>query len=163
MPHDATRKLHPSVLDRLIDDAPRGGPSAAEAPSWSVDRAKAAVKRDLEWLLNSRQVVADLPSPADQLDRSLLTYGLPDLAPAGMSNPAEQERLRRAILTAVARFEPRLARVEVLFEPVREIDRSIGFRINGLLRVEPEPEPVVFDSRVRLDTKSFVVRDGAGE
>jgi type VI secretion system protein ImpF len=159
-PTDPTRKLHPSVLDRLLDDGPRGAGGTTGAPSWSLERAKAAVKRDLEWLLNSRQLIAVLPSPPGHLGRSLLTYGMPDLAPSGLSNPAEQERLRRAIVEAIARFEPRLTRVEVTIESVREVDRSVGFRIDGLLKVEPEPEPVTFDSRVRLDTKSFVVREG---
>jgi hypothetical protein len=27
-----------------------------------------------------------------------------------------------------------------------------------MLKVEPEPEPVTFDSLLKLDTKSFVVR-----
>ena len=35
--------------------------------------------------------------------------------------------------------------------------RGVRFRIDGLLRVEPAPEPVTFDSTLRLPTKDFVV------
>ena len=157
----AGRKLLPSVLDRLIDDAPRGGPDPAEGQPWSLERARAAVKRDLEWLLNSRQVLVRLPADAGPLGRSALTYGLPDLASTSLSTPADQARLRRTIVEAIARFEPRLDHVEVTLEPAREHERAVRFRIDAMLKVEPEPEPVTFDSLLKLDTKSFVVRGEA--
>jgi type VI secretion system protein ImpF len=159
MPRPASdQKLSPSVLDRLMDEAPRVS-READGPAWSLDRAKAAVKRDLEWLLNSRQILASLPDEPGHLGRSVLTYGLPDLASTSLSNPADQARLCRAIVEAIARFEPRLAHVEVILEPAREFERSVRFRIDAMLEVEPEPEPVSFDSVLRLDTKSFIVRD----
>ena len=157
----ADQKLSPSVLDRLIDEAPRASREPDDGPAWSLDRAKAAVKRDLEWLLNSRQVVAGLPADPGELGRSALTYGLPDLASASLNNPSDQARLRRAIGEAIARFEPRLDHVEVTLEPAREHERAIHFRIDAMLKVEPEPEPVTFDSLLKLDTKSFVVRGDA--
>lgn len=157
----ADQKLSPSVLDRLIDEAPRASREPDDGPAWSLDRAKAAVKRDLEWLFNSRQVVAGLPADPGELGRSALTYGLPDLASASLNNPADQARLRRAIGEAIARFEPRLDHVEVTLEPAREHERAIHFRIDAMLKVEPEPEPVTFDSLLKLDTRSFVVRGDA--
>ena len=42
-----------------------------------------------------------------------------------------------------------------------EHERAIHFRIDAMLKVEPEPEPVTFDSLLKLDTKSFVVRGDA--
>jgi type VI secretion system protein ImpF len=155
---DIEQPLVPSVLDRLVDLEPKISTEPPASRSRSLVQVKDAVKRDLEWLLNSRQVVADLPDDPGELGRSALTYGLPDLASASLNNPADQARLRRAIGEAIARFEPRLARVEVTLEPAREHERAIHFRIDALLKVEPEPEPVTFDSLLKLDTKSFVVR-----
>jgi len=70
----ADQKLLPSVLDRLIDhDAPSG---AAANASMSFEQAtrvgqiRQAVKRDLEWLLNSKQVFLPLPATAPHLKRS---------------------------------------------------------------------------------------------
>jgi type VI secretion system protein ImpF len=157
----APRKLLPSVLDRLIDDAPGAAREAAGDRGWSVVQAKAAVKRDLEWLLNSRRVAASLPADPGHLGRSSLTYGLPDLAAFALANPADQARLRRAIEEVVERFEPRLTRVAVTLETGRDVERSVRFRIDAMLRVEPEPEPVSFDSVMRLDTQAFVIRDGS--
>jgi type VI secretion system protein ImpF len=155
----APRKLLPSVLDRLLDNAPGTSSEAVGDRGWSVAQAKAAVKRDLEWLLNSRRVVATLPPGPGHLGRSALTYGLPDLAAFGLANPADQARLRRAIEETVERFEPRLTRVAVVLETGRDLERSVRFRIDAMLRVEPEPEPVSFDSVLQLDTQAFVIRD----
>jgi type VI secretion system protein ImpF len=157
MPQPAPfQQLRPSVLDRLIDDT-GSAREPHESPAWSVDRAKAAVKRDLEWLLNSRQVVANLPEDPGQLARSVLTYGQRELVSLGLNDPAEQARLRRDLVEAIARFEPRLTRVQVTLASVSALDRSIRFRIDALLRVEPAPEPVSFDSVFRLDNRVFVI------
>ena len=150
-------RLQPSVLDRLIDDNPARSWESPAIPSWSVERAKAAVKRDLEWLLNSRQVVAELPGDLGQLGRSVLTYGQRELVSLGLNDSAEQARLRRDIIEAIARFEPRLTKVQVTLASVSALDRSIRFRIDALLRVEPAPEPVSFDSVFRLDNRVFVI------
>ena len=158
----ADQSLMPSVLDRLLDQgarAPAEGPASGPAV---LARLKAAVKRDLEWLLNSRQVVADLPDDLRQIDRSLLTYGLPDFTPSSLNNTADQMLLRRSVEQAITRFEPRLTRVVVTLEAGREFERALRFRIDALLRVDPEPEPVTFDSVLQLTTKAFVVKDEGG-
>src|SRR5437764_5068 len=95
------QRLQPSVLDRLSDDVPTPSWESPAIPSWSVDRAKAAVKRDLGWLLNSRQVVAELPEDLGQLGRSVLTYGQRELVSLGLNDPAEQARLRRDLVEAI--------------------------------------------------------------
>ena len=154
---DADQKLVPSVLDRLIDGRPRESREGLDALPRALSQVKDSVKRDLEWLLNSRQVVADLPDDLRQIERSLLTYGLPDFTAAGLSSIGEQDRLRRAVEEAIRRFEPRLGHVSVAVETTREADRAIRFRIDAMLNVEPAPEPITFDSVLQLTTKTFVV------
>jgi type VI secretion system protein ImpF len=156
---DVDQKLLPSVLDRLIDDRPRESREGIDALPRKLSQVKEAVKRDLEWLLNSRQAVADLPDDLRQVERSLLTYGLPDLTATCLSNVADQELLRRTVEEAIRRFEPRLSRVRVAVEAGRDFDRSLRFRIDAMLNVEPEPEPISFDSVLQLATKMFVVSD----
>jgi type VI secretion system protein ImpF len=148
-PPGSRQRLLPSVLDRLLGD---GG-------VWTVESAKAAVKRDLEWLLNSRRVVSKHPTDLKPLGQSLVTYGLPDLASFRPGAAGDQEQLRLAMQEAIRRFEPRLSRVRVRLEAGFTPDRSIRFRIDALLRVEPEPEPVAFDSVLRLDDQTFEIRD----
>jgi len=156
---DSEQKLLPSVLDRLIDDRPRDSLEGPGALPRKVSHVKDAVKRDLEWLLNSRQAVADLPDDLRQIDRSLLTYGLPDFTSTCLSNVSDQELLRRTVEEAIRRFEPRLSRVRVEVEAGRDVDRALRFRIDAMLNVEPEPEPITFDSVLQLNTKMFVISD----
>jgi type VI secretion system protein ImpF len=153
---EADQKLVPSVLDRLIDERPRETQEPPGAPR-SLPQIKDSVKRDLEWLLNSRQVLAELPVDMRQLDRSLLTYGLPDFTSSSLSNIADQDLLRRSVEDVIHRFEPRLSRVTITLEAPRTLDRTLRFRIDAMLQVEPEPEPITFDSVLQLSTKTFVV------
>jgi type VI secretion system protein ImpF len=45
-----------SVFDRLIDNDPRTSVEAAPTRAETVRRLRAAVRRDIEWLLNSRRI-----------------------------------------------------------------------------------------------------------
>jgi type VI secretion system protein ImpF len=143
------QRLLPSVLDRLLED---GGP-------WTVESEKRVLRRDLEWLLNTRRVVAGLPTGPGPLGKSAVTYGLPDLASFRAGSAGDRERLRLAVREAIRRFEPRLSRVRVTLESGPAPELPVRLRIDALLRVEPEPEPVAFGSVLRLDDQSFEVRD----
>jgi type VI secretion system protein ImpF len=57
-------------------------------------------------------------------------------------------------------FEPRLTNVEVKFDSdiVDKTKASLHYRIEALLRVDPAPEPVVFDTVLELGSRAFVVR-----
>jgi type VI secretion system protein ImpF len=150
--------LLPSILDRLIDLDPKVSTEPQAARSPSPAQIKESVKRDLEWLLNSKEAMADWPEDLRHLERSLLTYGMPDFSASTLSNTAHQDRLRRAVENTISRFEPRLFRVSVTLVEGREFDRSLRFRIDAMLRVDPAPEPVTFDSVLQLSTRSFVVQ-----
>ncbi len=154
----AHQKLVISILDRMIDQEPGGLPSSQAESSRELALIKASVKRDLEWLLNSKQPLLDPPADLRHIRRSLLTFGLPDFTASSLSSTKDQDALRRAIEEAVRRFEPRLADVTVRLEAGREFDRSLRFRIDGMLQVDPEPEPVTFDSVLQLNTRDFVVQ-----
>lgn len=156
---DAERPLLPSVLDRLIDREPR---ASAEPPGGRprlLAEVKAAVKRDLEWLLNTKRMPGP-PAGMPHLTASLLTYGLPDLTACSLASVQDRERLRRSIEAAIRRFEPRLTGVGVTLVEGEggELGRDLRFRIDAMLRAEPEPEPVTFDSMLQVNTMAFLVR-----
>jgi type VI secretion system protein ImpF len=158
---DSEQPMVPSLLDRLIDLEPRISTEPEASRSRSLVQIKEAVKRDLEWLLNSKRpagVLTGLP----HLDDSVWSYGLPDLSASSLVGAVDRERLRLAIEAAIRRFEPRLQGVEVTPLEARASDRSIRFRIEAMLRVHPAPEPVMFDSTLQLATKAFHLR-GHGE
>ena len=110
---DADQPLIPSILDRMIDQEPNVSQESAVGRASGLAELKEAVKRDLEWLLNSRRLLADLPADLGHLKKSLLMYGLPDHSSSSLSNPNDQKVLRRAVEEAVERFESRLTNVAV--------------------------------------------------
>ncbi len=137
-----------SVLDRLIDLAPRNQNEAPLTRSESLRKMRAAVRRDLEWLLNSRSI-ASPPDPAlRELNRSLYNYGLPDISSVHLSNPNEQRRLLQLIERAIEIFEPRLKDVRVtrLEDASLQSLHRMNFRIEGMLQMDPSPEHVSFDT-----------------
>ena len=149
--------LVPSILDRLIDLEPKSSRESQAQRTTRIRDLKRSVRRDLEWLLNSRQILVDVPRSMGHLRDSVLTYGLPDFTHVNLAAPGDRERLLKTIEQAVARFEPRLSQVHVTLQEAREFERSIHFRIDAELLVDPEPEPITFDSALELPTKAFTV------
>lgn len=151
----------PSVLDRLVDNEPQVSQEPATSRSQSLRELRAAVARDLEALLNSRQeALQELPKDFIELSRSILIYGLPDMTSSSLLNNDDRNRVRRSVEDAIAIFEPRLQRVRVALESPREHDRGLRFRVDALLRVDPTPEPVSFDAVLQLTTQEYVVQQG---
>ncbi len=150
-----------SVLDRLIDDDPR---TRAEAPltrTESVRRFKKFVCRDLEWLLNSRRTIEPVEGP--ETAKSVYHYGFIDIASKGALSTQDYNELVREMEATIAAFEPRLKRVRVRLEPGGERREKLHFSIEGVLCLEPSPEPVVFDSMLEVGKREYQVRgdDGA--
>jgi type VI secretion system protein ImpF len=144
------QQLIPSLLDRLLDDAPD---SLQELPSSRTQRLrdlKLSVRRDLENLLNTRVCLRVIPNDCEELHTSVFNYGIPDFGGMAVTSSEKQEILRRRIEEIVRRFETRFksVRVELVTDDKLSMQRSIRFRIDGVLYAEPAPEPVSFDSQV---------------
>jgi type VI secretion system protein ImpF len=151
-----------SVLDRLMDYDHRNRVEAMPAPAQSARAMRAAVRRDLEWLMNTRRIIQDPPEDCKELQRSVYAYGLPDISSLSLFSTVDQKLLLKAIETAVVLFEPRLARPKVTLRPVTESSRSVHFVIEGLLRLDPEPEPIVFDAVLDLTSGTYAIQGDSG-
>lgn len=155
-----TSVLRPSVLDRLLQ--PKGGVSH---PTIGLREVKAAVARDLQWLLNAKNVVAREPglSGLPEARASVLTYGIPDYSMLSFDSSNDVRRITTEIANAIRVFEPRLVpatvRVTMLQRDPNE-ESSMRFRIEGTLHVEPLSEPVFFDSTLQTSTGEVAV-DGS--
>ena len=103
-----------SVLDRLIDNEPKVSTEAPLHRAESVRQLKSAVRRDLEWLLNSRRIAVEPPESLRDLGRSVYTYGMPDFSFYNIGTAKDQGRLMRVLQNAVKLFEPRLANVRIV-------------------------------------------------
>jgi type VI secretion system protein ImpF len=151
----------PSLVDRLIDLEPRNR-DVRQEPAQSLRQLKAGLRRDLEWLLNARRPPVDLPPGADELERSVYYYGLPDVSNLALSSSEDQRLLSRLIEAAVAAFEPRLAAVRVSLQPVNYKTQVMRFQIEGMFRVDPAPERVTFDTTLELTSGQYEVKGERG-
>jgi type VI secretion system protein ImpF len=156
---DSEIRITPSVFDRLLDFEPDMSREAPKSRSKSLRELKLSVRRDLEWLLNSRQVVVEIDENLQEIKKSILTYGLPDVTGISAKNHLEQKRLTQALETAIKTFEPRFLDLKVTLEPVNNVDRMLKFRIEARLNVEPTPEPIAFDTVLQLGSGDFQVKE----
>jgi type VI secretion system protein ImpF len=160
----AERTVSQSVLDRLIDDDP--GVRADPPRSWaeSVQELRAAVRRDLEWLLNTRRIVEPAPDTFVEVQQSVYHFGLPDLSSLGADSRNARARLLRQVEECIRIFEPRLTGVRVsAVEAKGEGRHQLRFVIEGMLRMDPDPEHVVFDSVLETVSGKFQLAGGADE
>lgn len=148
--YDANAPLRLPLLDRLFDDEPKIKSEAAMTRSASLSRLKIAVRRDLEALLNARRTPDLIPEGCVEILRSVYNYGLPDITSMPANFLYEQNKLLQAIESAVKTFEPRLEGVRVSLVPVAGMSRMLRFVIDGMLRIDPLPEHVVYDASIEL-------------
>jgi type VI secretion system protein ImpF len=146
-----------SILDRLIDDDPKRSEELPLTRSQSLRELKVSVCRDLEWLFNSRQAL-DAPDTPKQVRTSLYSYGLPDITSFSVSNVKERKRLSQVLEEAVRLFEPRILNPKVILITTEEGKlQRVRFVIEGLLRVDPAPEPVSFDTSLNMANGEYEV------
>ncbi len=139
-----------SFFDRLSADEPRG-------PSVTILRE--ALRRDLEALLNARRHMVSWPTEYDELECSLVNYGLDDFTNETRGSDGFREEFIEAVEKLLRRFEPRLGRFEVsvLSEP-DSLDRTLRFRITGVVTLDDERQELHFDSHADPVRGFFVVR-----
>lgn len=142
-----------SVLDRLlaVDDWPA-------TRSQSVRFLRDALKRDVEWLLNTRQPYFDQLSSWPAAKDSVINYGLPDITSLGLTSAADHQALRQSIAACLRIFEPRLTDVHVTLEGSDMADRRLRFHIEGNLKLDPSPEEVSFDTILELASGEYKVK-----
>jgi type VI secretion system protein ImpF len=161
MAREMERTVQQSVLDRLMDDEPGfGDPTLTWAES--VRLLKASLRRDLEWLLNTRRTPQAPPAVCEAVQQSLYQYGLPDFSSRSRDAPDTAQQLVREVEQAIALFEPRLAGARVsLSESNDGGERRLHFVIEAMLRLDPTPERVVFDTVLDIARNEFEVQPGA--
>jgi type VI secretion system protein ImpF len=163
LPREVEVWVVPSVLDRLLDESPEVSRDAPPSRAEGLRRFRAAVLRDLESLLNTRNPFFDLPVEFGEVTRSGAAYGLPDLTRFSLLSPTDQASLRAAIEQAISTFEPRLGGVSVQVRPpaASATDRTLLLHVEASLLVDPTPEPMTFDIVLPLTTRACAVRESS--
>ena len=150
--------LRHSVLDRL---APIGGGSRRRDLRIGVEELKQSVRRDIEWLLNSRRPLLDL-TDLPEARTSILAYGMPDLT-FFAGNLADRQRICTLMEEALRTFEPRLQPRSIKVEHVttrEDTHARLHFNIHALLHVDPVREPISFDTSVETASGAVQVMTG---
>ena len=154
---DQGLKTQTSILDRLIDYEPEVSREPVQNRLADYRQLMASVRRDLENLLNTKNFVSSLAGQYKELQNSLFVYGLPDFTSQNPKNPTVRDQLRQEVEMAILRFEPRIANVMVVNETDAGDYRTLGFRITGLLMVDPMPEPITFDTRFDINKGEYTI------
>jgi len=151
------QNIQASILDRLIDLDPEVSREPVQHRFITIGQAKATVARDLENILNTKRSVLVPPNSCKEVSNSLFLYGLPDFTAQNPKSAMVRQLLRQQIERAISQFEPRLKNVKVNFEISMQNERTLRFRITGLLVVDPITEPVTFDTYFDVIKGEYVI------
>jgi type VI secretion system protein ImpF len=152
-----------SVLERLIDRDPANSSDAAVTRAQSVRQLKTSLRRDLEWLLNSRRTPDAVGREFQELEQSLYNFGLPDATSLSWDSARDRGRLARMIEQTLATFEPRLREVRVVAVPsTAGAQHVMRFQIEAMLEMDPSPEHISFDTVLQLSSGEYQVKGDLG-
>lgn len=156
-----TKNIQQGLLDRLIDMDPLNRQEAPMTRAESSRQFRMAVKRDLEWLLNTTRMPIEVPEAcAEEVENSVLFYGLPDIASISLQNPGDEQRLLRSLEAAIEQFEPRLARARVTSrDPYMSTQQAITFHVEAMLMIDPAPERISFDTVLEVTKGAYSVKE----
>ncbi|MBX3365669.1 MAG: type VI secretion system baseplate subunit TssE [Phycisphaeraceae bacterium] len=159
------QRLQPSLLDRLTNDTPESKVESREKRVMSMRQLRAAVLRDLGWLLNTPN--KDNTHEFDnypEVRRSVLNFGMPDYTGLTVSMMTSTD-LEREIREAIEFFEPRIVhgslRVSSLPSSQQPGFNSIALEVAGEVWAQPVPEHVYLRTEVDLETGQCRLQEGS--
>jgi type VI secretion system protein ImpF len=151
------KRLLAPVLDRLLDST---NTSALSQPHQILRQLRESVRRDLEFLFNTRIRCLSPPSESQHLENSILNYGLPDLATINLNSVDNRKEFCRTIERCILANDPRIKSVKVKSdEKIDNEDPSIRFRVEAVLHTNPAPELIVFDSALNPINQTVDVQE----
>jgi type VI secretion system protein ImpF len=170
-------RLQPSLLDRLTDADPRSTKETIEARVLTRQQLRAAVLRDLGWLLNTTRaepVDAGQTDPTAALWRrmkharhSVLNFGLPALAGesvGALDFRAIAASVRQAVTDFESRIDPKSLDVEVTAPGgMSSHHNALRVTIRAKMWNQPVPLELLLSAQVDVETGNVSVRDMRGQ
>lgn len=158
-----TERLQPSLLDRLIDDAPERRAEGREQWVLSTDRLRELVLRDMSWLLNTENFESSVDlDDFPEVQKSVLNYGVPTLSGTVLDS-VNLKRLERQVADAMATFEPRVlpgsVKITARFTSSIMSSKSLFLEISGDLWAQPVPQRLILQTEFELDTATVNVKE----
>lgn len=129
----------------------------------SDSKLRELLSDDLAALLNTTNmesavpdVLADLPN----VRKSILNYGLKDLANKTVDETERIDGIRDDVMDAVKNYEPRLIKRTMHVErgDKEGDDLKVSFVVRSDMRADPAPKPVEFTTEVQLDTGDIEIK-----
>jgi type VI secretion system protein ImpF len=152
-----------SLIERLIDNDPKSPADVPPTRTQSLRQLKASLRRDLEWLLNTRRTPEPAGSEYSELEQSLFNYGVPDVSTLSWESHTDRSKLARVLEQALVVFEPRIDRVKVTaLDAGPGLKHVLRFQIEGLLLIDPAPEVISFDTTLQLSSGEYQVKGEPG-
>jgi type VI secretion system protein ImpF len=156
-------RLQPCLLDRLTDDEPGKREESRSQRIVSLQRYKAGVLRDLDWLFNSighfpdERVGEVTFADYEEAYRSVINFGIRQLY--GRLAP-DIEEIEKQLLDALITFEPRINRRTLKVEV--KIERNIlSIELTGELWVNPLPEKLFIKTELDLESSECSTKEGS--
>lgn len=131
-----------SIIDRLI----------VEEQSY-LNQFRAGVRRDLEDLLNTVVRATSIPDYLEELDESIVNFGIADLLTTNVSTQSERDKLILYIKKTIEKYEPRLINIAILdTSDKKEKSNIFSLKIVAETIIDNNTEEIVFDSTIDTST-----------
>jgi type VI secretion system protein ImpF len=155
----------PSLLDRLLDDAPQQRSERPDAYAPNAEGMHRIVERDLGLLLNTTNLHRVIDAARyPEVAASVVNYGIP--AVSG-SYPTDRnwEQVEDLVRVAITRFEPRLIPESLRIRPLGSHAplryNKLMFEIQGFMQWSPYPLEFRIQSQFDLETNTVSLDSGS--
>ena len=154
-------RLQPCLLDRLTDEDPGTREESRSQRIISIQRYRAGVLRDLEWLFNS---IGHFPDEStgestfaefEDAYRSVINFGVRQLY--GRLAP-DVEQIEKELFDALVIFEPRINRRTLNVKVKIELN-VLSIELTGELWVNPLPERLFIKTELDLESSECRTRE----
>ncbi len=141
------------LIDRLSDIDPW-----PETRSASIAMFRQSLKRDVDWLLNTRKPLIPEANSLPLTASSVLLFGLPDSRVFGATGGKDSGALARVIEQCIEEFEPRIENPRVTLTASDTVNRSLHFQLEGTIRYEDMEEEIQIDTVLELISGEYEVK-----
>jgi type VI secretion system protein ImpF len=142
-----------SLVDRLVD-----------VDEWPTTRSNSirmyrdSLKRDIEWLLNTRRPPIDNIQSYPKSSASVIHYGLTDINAFTGSAERDENALLLSIVQSLREYEPRIQSPRVFLVRTENASRHLRFHIEGRIQFDSVPEDISFDTVLELTSGEYEVK-----
>ncbi len=163
---DLRERLQPALLNRLTDEHPDTRSDPDDRRGLNKQQLRAAVLRDLAWLLNAVQPLRpDEAEAHPQAANSVLNFGMPPMS-GQLASRVDMPNLTEALRQAILRFEPRILEHSLEVKAVDgqfmlDAHNVIEFQIHGYLWAQPIPLELMLRTQLDLEAGQVRVHDAA--